>query len=124
MNNLSDNFTRYEEAIELNALGFNDGCIAHYEKVDNEIKLEIYSLELSDAICTAPLYQQAFRFFREKHKLYVTIEHYYDSNNSLMFNIVIWSEDNEIIYDKDGYSAYEEAQLACLKKLIEIAKNK
>ena len=66
----------------------------------------------------APLYQQAFRWFREKYGMLYTIEE----------NL----EDDQVWYEWDVKSSngfegsfeatYEEAELACIKKLIKIAK--
>jgi hypothetical protein len=56
-----------------------------------------------------PLYQQAFRWFREKHGLWQFIE--FDDNH---YNPVVQSS---LVYYCD---TYEEAELACLKKLIEL----
>jgi hypothetical protein len=55
----------------------------------------------------APLYQQAFRWFREKHGLWQFIE--FDDNH---YNPVVQSS---LVYYCD---TYEEAELACLNKLI------
>jgi hypothetical protein len=61
-----------------------------------------------------PLYQQAFRWFREKHNLDVTIQH------GKKYVAVVYSQlVNKSI---DEYSTYPEAELSCLKKLIEIVK--
>ena len=64
---MNKEFIPYEQALELKELGFYEGCIAHYEKINGKIKLEVYSYDLDDAICAAPLYQQAFRWFRDKY---------------------------------------------------------
>jgi hypothetical protein len=58
------------------------------------------------------IHQQAFRFFREKYNLHSHIEYskgFYE----------YW-----ILLDAVGYDTYEEAELACIKRLIEIAKNR
>jgi hypothetical protein len=68
----------------------------------------------------APLYQQAFRWFREKHNLIGLVDGGYDNSKNI-FTYVIWNDFRDDIFD-DYYSIYEEAELACLKKLIEIAK--
>jgi hypothetical protein len=78
---------------------------------------------------TAPLYQQAFRWFRAKYSICVEIHETTD-----------WEEDNEswsfVIFkyklgDNDGmissiidYDTYEEAELECLTKLIELVESK
>ena len=70
----------------------------------------------------APLYQQAFRWFREKYELesvtqraedfmwYKWIIHRYNENGKKY--VADWCE----------YKTYEEAELECLKKLIEVVK--
>jgi len=84
---------------------------------------------LDDGYIYAPTFSQAFRFFREKYRLYHNI-------NPLTFQI----SEEEPIYEIRGYTcevkwinscytigrydSYEEAELECLKKLIEIVKNK
>jgi hypothetical protein len=71
----------------------------------------------------APLYQQAFRWFREKYNLlgYV-FQATISKGKVFMFSC---NEGNDILYsDTDSdFKTYEEAELACLKKLIEIVKN-
>ena len=77
--------------------------------------------ENSDDYIEAPLYQQAFRFFREKHNLVF---------NFISYNIVKpgeyhWSITWHDVAKASGIvKTYEEAESACLDKLIEITKNK
>ena len=66
------------------------------------------------------LFQQAFRFFREKYGL-----HYIICKNIQMDGygyreviLIPYMEENE----NTIFKTYEEAELACIKKLIEIAK--
>ena len=60
-------------------------------------------------VIAAPLYQQAFRWFREKYKSkFILSEDYY------------WI----VGIGQTKVKSYEEAELECLKKLIEIAKEK
>lgn len=74
--------------------------------------------------CSAPTLSQAFRWFREKHNL--TWEHQFDDNKIELYVGEIAYPDNNLDFFKsieveyDGYNkAYEEAELKCLKKLIE-----
>ena len=57
-------------------------------------------------------FSQAFRWFREKYKFDLTIQH-----NKKYVAIVYSSVKN---FSIDEYETYEEAELACLNKLIEI----
>jgi hypothetical protein len=98
----------------------------HIEKYPHNVSLigGEYFLQ-SCANFTAPLYQQAFRWFREKYDLRIWIE----SNHSVAkFEYVIATTNPNFIdkqfNDFSGYKTYEESELACLKKLIEIVKTK
>jgi hypothetical protein len=71
---------------------------------------------------SAPTYFQAFRFFRKKYKLHSHI----NSDNSWNISGGIWdlngNKDSRYDWDSDAYKYYPEAEIACLKKLIEIVK--
>jgi len=114
-------FLPYEEALALKELGFNEKCAAHYlDEDDLELKWEIYrNLSFNTDNCVqAPLYQQAFRFFREKYGCTYSIG---------------WINDVVIHFPIDNYTTtfvlrknktYEDAEFACLKKLIELVNAK
>ena len=73
----------------------------------------------------APTYSQAFRWFRQEHGLYSHVRESYAFDNTLEFVTQInGSYVNHGIEDKpiNRFETYEEAELECLKKLIEIAK--
>jgi hypothetical protein len=132
-------FIPYELALELKQLGFNEPCFGYYYTLNGKDwkfaeKSEYYRLDDEINIggkfsLLAPLYQQAFRWFREKYSTHVEIHENTD-----------WEEDNEswsfVIFkyklgDNDGmisstvdYNTYEEAELECLNRLIEIVKSK
>jgi hypothetical protein len=127
-------FTSYTEALALKELRFNEPCFGYYDIKDNN--LQLFSDNLQDASCnsdlkyddfkhcTAPLYQQAFRWFREKHNLPSHIATYWQhdwNNYSYQYHFV---ENKTEWFGIEHYKTYEEAEFACLKKLIEIAKNK
>ena len=119
MNNL---FVPYEQALHLKELGFQEECLAYYhqdqmlEKDSLGIKRDHYRGKFG---VLAPLYQQAFRFFREKYNL---CHHIHVNIFKYEWYIEHRIEDEE--YEGYDYSTYEESELACLKKLIEIAKGK
>ena len=110
---MTKEFVPYEQALKLKQLGFDEPCLSYYEG-------ESFSHHLAtteggdDYIIPAPLYQQAFRWFREKYNLMPLVDRSY--MNLYEFQVVekAW-----------GYSAstYEEAELACLNKLIEIVES-
>jgi hypothetical protein len=95
-------FVPYEQALALKELGFDEPCFAIY-----------YS---KNKYFTAPLYQQTFRWFREK---YFIVSYIVPRNGKYTYNII----SNSIKSERNGFKTYEEAELECLKKLIEIVKN-
>ena len=60
---MNKEFIPYEQALELKKLGFDEPCIAGINVNSVELKMVNYNPEL---YLPTPLYQQAFRWFREK----------------------------------------------------------
>jgi hypothetical protein len=135
-------FIPHAQALELKELGFNKPCVGYYEndvlilcydsKQDYELLLcydskQDYELLLN---CAAPLYQQAFRWFREKYNLYQDISTFVWDYDKKQLGFTIRTYLNPLNLDTEKkvhlevYESYEEAELECLKKLIEIVKNK
>jgi hypothetical protein len=115
-------FVPYELALELKQLGFNEPCFGFYNGSKNKnIGLIWYEMPNSgqDSIAIgdvlAPLYQQVFRWFREKHGLCIVIKPIDDKNLELGYNLL----KNGLMMG--SYLTYEEAELACLIKLTELA---
>jgi hypothetical protein len=114
-------FVPYEIALELKELGFDEECLKHYSLCgtyfDTWNNLNQHGIQFIGA----PLYQQVFRWFREKYNITQTIarDGSLAKESHWAYTIVYDS-----IYFNDGYLTYEEAELECLKKLIEIVKNK
>jgi hypothetical protein len=110
-------FVPYELALELKQLGFDEPCFGVYATKDGYVRKSGY-----DEIGNAPTYSQAFRFFREKYKLKCCIiplvceQGYSDLYESRIH------QEKHSISRIGNYKIYEEAELACLKKLIEIVK--
>ena len=117
-------FIPYEQALALKELGFDEPCFGYYQENNNSInKLIQKKQKKQDEFSElAPLYQQAFRWFREKYKLQAEILWRGDMNCFCYKtgNFKRGSHD----FSKDDYKTYEEGQLECLKKLIEIVKEK
>lgn len=108
-------FIPNKEALELKTLGFDA------EKCSKQ----------DIGLCLAPTYSQAFRWFREKHKLHCWVgcktldngETVYIGNGRTIPNTLIDGFVIDII-PYEPKPTPEEAELACLKKIIEIVKNK
>jgi hypothetical protein len=120
-------FIPYEQALALKELGFDEPCFWWYdfEKELRKDRIGVNSINskyfLNGNSCSAPLYQQCFRWFREKYNLkgHVEAVEYLDGTP----NTYHWCIFNKY---NSGYDqlTYEEAELACLKKLIELVKEK
>ena len=121
-------FVPYEQALALKELGFDEPCFGFYYPNGKFIQIHTIGFPNDKKNCIlAPLYQQAFRWFREKYKLYSHVRESYSFDNTLEFVTQInGSYVNHGIVDKpvNRFETHEEAELECLKKLIEIVKNK
>jgi hypothetical protein len=124
---MKNEFIPYEQAVEIKELGFDKSCFAYYAGAffgDLMIK------EIPHCVISAPSFSQAFRWFREKYQLNGLLNHYPNTKKwDCSVHNLNWSgkELMEYIKTEDRvvkYSTYEEAELACLKKLIEIVKSK
>jgi len=111
---MNKEFIPYEQALELKELGFDIPSVSGYSYPDSD-----------NLLTQAILFQQAFRWFRKNHGLYSSIifKKSYPDNyvTGLEWYIIICGGDG-VLFDTDGTYTYEEAELTCLKKLIEFIK--
>ena len=128
-------FVPYELALALKELGFDEPCLGYYVGKDREVYISNETISApfqfrleSKTTFVAPLYQQAFRWFREKYNLdsWITKENKYQQPYCwyIQDNITEYNSDFRIgglIWDT-FFQTYEEAELECLVKLIEIVK--
>ena len=108
---MNKEFIPYEQALELKELGFDELCLFYYG--DNESLRIYHQSEISEDLMGAPLYQQAFRWFREKYSLVHCIgtpDLYPIKGERFSIGIGV------------NHIAYEEIEFACLKKLIKTVK--
>jgi len=151
---MTKEFIPYEQALELKELGFNEPCIACYDKLNmlatySENLFEPKNYNTSGYCVSSPLYQQAFRWFRNQYMTKRSINERgdYIEGNFFMLPLIFpngyeikllkfstsytivggreipFYAEPEAVY-KETTESYESAELACLKKLIEIVKNK
>jgi|JI10StandDraft_1071094.scaffolds.fasta_scaffold00352_21 hypothetical protein len=146
---MKNEFVTVKQAFNLKKIGFNEPCLliayknekidykelswhtASNTKIDKTTKEINKELDLGvddegkDVImpegAAVPLIRQAFRWFREKHKINSGIVPYYDY---FYFIIKNFGSGEEYYSDDMIELTYEEAESACLDKLIEIVKNK
>jgi len=144
-------FIPYEQALELKELEFNEPCFGCYaenkeliirvgdyrsfsnKKPEDIIERIFYNNIIKDFnsyvndTASAPLYQQAFRWFRDKYNLVHTV---YSNASGYIWELHYNQERGGTHICDSGESGdcemsgmfitYEKAELECLKKLIEI----
>jgi hypothetical protein len=124
-------FVPYEQAIELRKLGFEDEYLAwwnfgEFRMFGWDVLLDGYAGEI-DERPIAPTFAQAFRWFREKYDIDIDIDVVFskhDDGISLKNYKVLIPFPDELFINVGLFTTYEEAEIECLKKLIEIVKNK
>ena len=147
-------FTPYEQSLELKELGFDEPCFGYYypEAYSEETILMDSALDpnhtyynefpnkgdlaitynYNEQFISAPLYQQAFTWFREKYNLFnrpdFDVEYIdeLDEFRTTYFFSILKMEESLIGFKPLGRlnneKTYKEAELECLKKLIQIVK--
>ena len=128
---MENEFVPYEQALELKTLGF-DGATSSFWKNNKLVPLptngEIVAFHVNRHSSTnviwisAPLWQQAFKWFWNTQGLYV--EFFVDDDQTFGFLISRFVEEGRMDYpSKRGYSNPEIAEFNCLKALIEMVKS-
>ena len=112
-------FVPYELAVKLKALGFEESCLAGFDD-DGDLHIQRVDFQSDiEGFCLAPTFSQAFRWFRENGKVAEVFSQILPSNKYK------WGYKIQGVEGiTDGFLTYEEAELACLEKLIEIVLGK
>ena len=120
-------FIAYEEALALKELEFDEPCFKYIYVGDTGNNIDHY-LEVvpskaknynEDSLSISqPTFSQAFRWFREKHNLGAIVSQFgYAIENQ-------YGQATNFELENKNPLPYEEAELDCLIKLIEIVKTK
>lgn len=125
---MNELFVPYQPSLALKELGFDELCLGYYELGEFVFRHESKQQDELKLNCSAPTFSQAFRWFREKYKLKGGVKHAI-SNGGYTYAIWKWRFDNNVgkwerIGVINSWLTYEESELECLKKLIEICKKK
>jgi len=122
---MNKEFIPYEQALELKELGFDEPCLASWNFYTRELNYNGQpSIFSSEDVIQLPTFSQAFTWFREKYKLEAIVQKA-DDFSWYKFTIYFYLSDSKGFVDSyHEFKTYEEAELACLKKLIEIVKDK
>jgi len=145
---MNKEFVPYDQALELKELGFDEPCLGYYRKDNLTLKFgegfELvtrnyrrnvmhYTLKNSRYIAgsnapdgyyyltTSPTFSQAFRWFKEKHEIFSSV---WDFESDKKFFIDWGFGIHTFKVDNFNDTREEHLKLECLKKLIEIVKNK
>jgi len=126
-------FVPYQQSFNLKKLGFNEPCLKFYateklilgldtENGDTNSKLNEYN----PLFVSSPTFSQAFRWFREKYGLHsIVVTNLCSPIKDMWFMYQVGREGEGDYFKKvANFTSYEEAELECLKKLIEIVKEK
>ncbi len=125
---MTKEFVPYDRALKLKELGFDEPCFVLYKASNNnQLAYAPHGITTNSQLSqgdsnniAAPLFQQAFRWFRENYHIIgepkykgglTTKTSWYDY---IIYSNIDWKEDNK------QYKTYEEAELACLDKLIDL----
>ena len=128
-------FVPYELALRMKQLGFDEECFGSYYlyKDENyqegkfdyrgELNIEYSIYKENTYYILAPTFSQVFKFFRDNYSLSVLI---HDCLENYIGEIVEWTlTDDKIIHEvPNRIETYEETELKCLEKLIELIESK
>jgi hypothetical protein len=118
---MKEQFVPYELALKLKELGFDEECLGSFTIKDCSLQIDdMYSLP---SIVKAPLWQQAFDWFRKRYSKNSWIGDHYSSSTPGYFEYTYHISIMQGGIIKSGrYKTYQEARQACLEKLIELCK--
>ena len=141
-------FLQYTESLALRELGFDEDCLGVWICKIKELHIGLDSLPYNNKnsklkkvfegdsnFISAPTYSQAFRWFEDNHQLYPAVVTDQTSYPKYAFEIASFFGNpkdltekewgwNEMVLSRSLYRTKTEAELECLKKLIEIVKEK
>lgn len=129
-------FVSYTQALSLKELGFDEPClkmgmsdidIINTERTDEGDYPK--NSHLFSGWVAIPTYSSAFRWFREKHGLHISIDagvlgYYGHLKINPIGTLSSQTKQEWINTENYPFKTYEEAESLCLDKLIEIVKKK
>lgn len=131
MKDLEKEFVPHPLALRMKALGFKERVLTYYENKTPKLHIHVEGWDFNTSFETCisrPTFSQAFRWFRENYNLHA--EPYIADMGAIEYCFQIrdlYSE--KYVYDNfvgagssysGTFNTSEEAELACLEKLIEI----
>lgn len=129
---MKEQFVTYEIALKLKELVFDEECSAIYNGKNLKIKHQSSISDMFDDdydwdsdIIQAPLYQQAFDFFREKHNIHISVDYCKYSIEKLNGWYYTFDFQTDAMPNRLGkYDTYEQAREQSILKAIELCQKK
>lgn len=148
-----EKFVRYEEALFLKKIGFDDECFGYYEDQSKKLVIYysnlpltpeqqkrpgLYQTEIRNSTqpqwsTAAPLIQDAFKWFRETHHIHGFILPQGDCKHWIVSNIGRTDTndypdrldfESKKFFEGKKFISYEEAAQACIRKMAVTIKKK
>ena len=124
---MEKHFVTYNQSLALKELGFDKPCLAVYAEGSKQLIINNTIRNWNDQLkngntTSAPLKSQVFEWGRKNQSIHGIVSYY----GKGQWNIEILDyKGNELIQIEDNtFWSYEEAESACIDKLIEIVKKK
>jgi hypothetical protein len=119
-----------ELALRMKALGFDEPCFGFYYikeinlfescKINERRNSSYIKNYMSEEDCSAPTFSQCFRWFRKKYGL----DSFVKAEWQQMVKIGYYFSADDYYSEQPSHLTYEESELACLNKLLEIVEQK
>jgi len=123
---MNKDFVPYQSSLDMKELKFDEPCFGQYAFKKLELintPLRSSDLTISEGnFIAAPTFSQCFRWFREKYQIIFCYEPCLKKDLTYIFFIYVEWSGEKVFVIESKYN--EEAELACLIKLIEIVKTK
>ena len=130
---MKEEFVTYDQALALKELGFDtfmkENCLAYFNTSNSNNDLETkdwWCLPKNDFqyALSAPLKQQVFRWFRERHDLWFRPDYYDEMREYDYQGSIHQLGRHSSLITLGNCKTVEELEAKCIDELIEIVKNK
>jgi hypothetical protein len=126
MNNIEELFVPYEESLALKELEFDEPCIARFNKKQFQVNVlgNFYKHNSGEVgnFLSAPLFSQAFKFFKEQYGLEGWVTPLVDWQGFVFKYQGRFHKEGFSVAVVGDYDLKKQAELECLKRLIKIVK--
>lgn len=115
-------FVPYELSLDLKNKGFDDSCFGYWSNFENDNKdpklffNQKSNFNFLENIIPAPTFSQVFRWFREKHDIFVQPNKSVISGNNWYYFVITTNN----VYVCEGSSDYDMSQCYCVRDLLKL----